>query len=110
MITKSGKIVVLDDSDIHTASDEETGKQYKYFAFEGVEKGSTIEYYYVVKKYPQYKGIRITLQNTFDSKNIEFDLYSPKNLIFNFKSYNDLPAVAKRYDDYRCASLANENR
>ena len=95
VITKSGKIVVLDDSDIHTASDEETGKQYKYFAFEGVEKGSTIEYYYVVKKYPQYKGVRITLQNSFDSKNIEFDLYSPKNLIFEFKSYNDLPAVQR---------------
>ncbi|MGB8375424.1 MAG: DUF3857 domain-containing protein [Salegentibacter sp.] len=95
VITKSGKIIELDDSDIHTASDEETGKQYKYFAFEGVEKGSTIEYYYVVKKYPQYKGTRITLQNTFDSRNLEFDLYSPKNLIFNFKSYNGLPSVER---------------
>lgn len=95
VITSSGKIIELDDSDIHTAKDEETGRQYKYFAFEGVEKGSTIEYFYVAKKYPHYKGTRITLQNSFDSKNIEFDLYSPKNLIFEFKSYNGLPAVER---------------
>ena len=44
VITKEGKVINLDESKILTASDEETGKEYKYFAFEGITKGSFIEY------------------------------------------------------------------
>lgn len=95
VITKNGKIIVLDDSKILTAQDEESGKQYKYFAFEGIDKGSFIEYYYVEKKYPRYKGIAFRLQGSFDKKNVEFDLFSPSNLVFQFKSYNDLPSIEK---------------
>lgn len=93
VITKQGKIIVLDDSKILTAQDKETGKQYKYFAFEGIEKGSFIEYYYIEKKYPNYKGNTFRLQSSFDKTNVEFDLYSPKNLVFDFKSYNNIPPV-----------------
>lgn len=95
VITKTGQIIELDKSDIFTARDEETGKEYKYFAFEGVQKGSIIEYFYVVKKYPQYKGTRVTLQYPYDSKDVQFDLYAPKNIIFKFKSYNGLPDVVQ---------------
>ena len=93
VITKEGKVLELDNSKILTAEDEETKKTYKYFAFEGVEKGSFIEYYYVVKKYPSYKGKRVFIQSSYDKKNVEFDLYAPKNLIFEFKSYNGLTNV-----------------
>tara|TARA_R110002167_G_scaffold247308_16_gene452935 strand:- start:1091 stop:3058 length:1968 start_codon:yes stop_codon:yes gene_type:complete len=95
VITKDGKIIVLDDSKILTAQNEETGKQYKYFAFEGIDKGSFIEYYYVEKKYPGYKGTAYRLQSSFDKKNVEFDLFAPSNLIFKFKSYNNLPPIAQ---------------
>ncbi len=94
VITNEGEIIELDSSKILTAEDEETGRNYKYFAFEGVTKGSFIEYYYIVKRYPRYSGNRITLQSSFDKKNVEFDLYAPKNLIFEFKSYNGLPEIA----------------
>jgi len=93
VVTKDGKIIVLDDSKILTAEDEETGRQYKYFAFEGIEKGSFIEYFYVEKKYPEYKGNRFWLQSSYKKNKVEFDLYSPSNLIFEFKSYNQLPEV-----------------
>ena len=93
VVTKDGKIIVLDDSKILTAEDEETGRQYKYFAFEGIEKGSFIEYYYVEKKYPEYKGSRFWLQSSHTKQEIEFDLYSPSNLVFEFKSYNKLPEI-----------------
>jgi len=93
VITKEGEVIELDESKILTAQDEETKSQYKYFAFEGIEKGSFIEYYYVVKRNPRYKGKRLTLQTSYPKKNIEFDLIAPKNLFFKFKSYNDLPEV-----------------
>jgi hypothetical protein len=95
VINKKGKIIELDDSKILTAEDEETGRKYKYFAFEGIEKGSFVEYYFVEKKYPHYKGKLIRLQGSFRKNNIEFDLFSPPNLVFKFKSYNQIPTVTK---------------
>lgn len=95
VITKSGNIIDLDESKILTAQDEETGKNYKYFAFEGVEKGSVIEYFYVEKKKPSYSGTAFRLQSDFRKKNVGFDLYSPSNLVFQFKSYNGLPKIEK---------------
>ena len=93
VITKEGKILELDKSKILTAKDEETQREYKYFAFEGIEKGSIIEYYYVVKKAPSYNGARTIFQSDYPKKNISFDLYAPTNLLFKFKSYNGLPEV-----------------
>ena len=95
VITRAGKIIELDDSKILTAEDEETGRQYKYFAFEGIEKGSFIEYFYVEKKKPEYSGNRFWLQSSYNKKRVEFDLYSPSNLVFKFKSYNKLPQVTE---------------
>nr|WP_299387591.1 DUF3857 domain-containing protein [Allomuricauda sp.] len=95
VITKSGKIINLDDSKILSAQDEETGKQYKYFAFEGVEQGSVIEYFYVEKKTPSYSGTAFRLQSDFEKEQVGFDLYSPSNLVFKFKSYNGLPEVER---------------
>lgn len=93
VITKDGKILPLSEENILTAQDEETGRQYKYFAFEGIEKGSFIEYYYVVRKNPDYKGNKLMFQSGIEKSNVEFDLFSPEHLLFKFKSYNDLPAV-----------------
>ncbi len=95
VITKEGKVIELDDTKILSAQDEETGKYYKYFAFEGVEKGSVIEYFYVEKKQPSYRGTAFRLQNEYDKKNVGFDLFSPSNLVFAFKSYNNLPEISK---------------
>jgi len=93
VITKSGKVIDLDDSKILSAQDEETGNYYKYFALEGVEKGSVVEYFYVEKKKPSYNGSVFRLQADFAKKNVDFDLYAPSNLIFAFKTYNGLPEV-----------------
>lgn len=95
VITKDGKVIDLDDSKILTATDEETGKSYKYFAFEGIEKGSIIEYFYVEKTKPSYSGTAFRLQSDFEKNNVEFDLYSPSNLVFKFKTYNGLPEMVK---------------
>ncbi|TXD53393.1 MULTISPECIES: DUF3857 domain-containing protein [unclassified Polaribacter] len=93
VITKEGKVIALDDSKILTAEDDETGRKYKYFAFEGVTKGSFIEYIYVVKRAPEYNGKRLDVQSSYVKNKVEFDLFSPTNLIFKFKSFNNVPEV-----------------
>lgn len=95
VIKKNGDIQVLDDSKVLTAEDEETGRKYKYFAFEGVEKGSFIEYFFIQKKSPSVYGKRVNFQHTYDKYNLEFDLYAPTNLEFAFKSFNSLPEIKK---------------
>ena len=95
VITKDGKVIELDNSKILTAQNEETKRVYKYFAFEGVEKGSIIEYFYVVKKFPNYRGVRADLQSSVDKMNVDFELFAPSNLIFDFKSYNGLKSIEK---------------
>lgn len=93
VINPKGDIIDLDASKILTAQDEETGRTYKYFAFEGITKGSFIEYIYVVKKNPSYMGKRLDLQSSYHKNKVEFDLFSPANLVFKFKNFNDLPPV-----------------
>jgi hypothetical protein len=95
VINPKGKIIDLDTSKILTAQDEETGRTYKYFAFEGITKGSFIEYIYVVKKNPSYMGKRLDLQADYYKSKVEFDLFSPANLVFKFKNFNALPAVVE---------------
>lgn len=93
VIKKDGSTIELDESKIMTAKNEETGQEYKYFAFEGIEKGSSIEYFWIIKSSPRYSGRRITLQSDIEKRNIEFDLYAPSNLFFKFKSYNGLDSI-----------------
>ncbi|OIQ30080.1 MAG: hypothetical protein BM564_04760 [Bacteroidetes bacterium MedPE-SWsnd-G2] len=95
VITKEGKIIELNDSKIFTAEDEETGRKYKYYAFEGIEKGSIIEYFYVVQRTPSYTGSRITFQGSFEKNDFNFELFAPSNLEFAFKSYNNLPNIVR---------------
>ncbi|CAL2086601.1 DUF3857 domain-containing protein [Tenacibaculum sp. 190524A05c] len=95
VIDTEGKVIELDKSKILTATNEETGRTYKYFAFEGVTKGSYIEYIYVVRRIPVYKGLRLNFQSSYNKEKVEFDLYSPKNLVFKFKSLNNFPEVKR---------------
>jgi len=95
VIKKNGEIIELDESKILTAENEETGRTFKYFALEGVEKGSFIEYYYVEKRTPRFQGARFDVQNGYEKLKVEFDLYAPSNLIFKFKSYNDIAEVTQ---------------
>lgn len=93
VITNTGKVIELDESKILTAEDDETGQKYKYFTFEGLEKGSFIEYYYIHQKSPSYTGRKLTLQSGYTKYNVEFDLYSPTNLVFELKSFNGLDTI-----------------
>jgi hypothetical protein len=99
VINAKGDIIELDESKILSASDEETGRQYRYFALEGIDKGSFIEYYYVIEQFPEYRGKRITFQTDYPKKDIAFDLLAPSNLEFKFKSYNGLADVTENTEN-----------
>ncbi|ARV16053.1 DUF3857 domain-containing protein [Polaribacter sp. SA4-12] len=95
VITPEGKLITLDQSKILTAEDEETGRTYKYYALEGITKGSFIEYMYVVKRPPSYTGKKVYIQDSYNKDKVQFDLFSPSNLLFKFKSFNDLATVER---------------
>ena len=95
VITANGKIIELDDSKILESKDNNTKVSYKYYALEGIEKGSFVEYYYVIKKYPDYTGASIKIQSEYYTELAEFDLYAPDNLVFTSKSYNGLLQMEK---------------
>ena len=94
VIQKNGTVIVLDESDIKEAKDDENSRSYNYFALEGVEVGSYVEYLYVAIKAPGYSGKSETFQNEMRRKNVEFDLIAPQNLYFTFKSLNSFAEVA----------------
>jgi len=95
VIKKTGEVIKLDESKILSAENEESGRKYNYFALEGIEKGSIVEYYYVVKRRPKYQGARVDIQNDYNKQTVEFDLYAPANLLFTFKSFNLTSTVTK---------------
>lgn len=95
VITSEGKLINLDQSKILTSEDEESGRKYKYYALEGITKGSFIEYMYVVKRAPSYTGKKLYIQDSYNKDKVEFDLFSPSNLLFKFKSFNELPKVER---------------
>lgn len=110
VITPSGEIKNLDETKLLVAENEDTGQKVTYFAFEGVVKGSFIEYYYVIKKNPGIYGNRISIQAEYPIKTFEFDVFSPANLVFKFKSFNGLKEVEKNeLDDQLNWSLVAKN-
>lgn len=95
VISKSGKIVELDDSKILESRDNERQTVSKYYAMEGIEKGSFIEYFFVIRKYPNYTGRRVLLQDNYFKKEVGFEVFAPSNLKFTFKTYNETKEVIK---------------
>lgn len=93
VINKNGEIIDLDESKIFTSKNEETNSEYRYYAYEGIEIGSIVEYYYILKRSPSYSGKKHTLQSSYNKYNLNFELFSPNNLYFKFKSYNGLNEV-----------------
>lgn len=97
VISPNGEVISLGEDAIKEGVDEETNNKYKYFAFEGLEKGCDVEYFYLVRRQGySYRGRAIYLQGeTTDKYNIDFTVITPSNLEFKFKSYNDLPEMVR---------------
>lgn len=80
----------IDEIDLKDYEGKDDYSSYKYFAIEGVEIGSQIEYIYTLKMSPQLEGSREFFQSDELKFNIEFHIYCDDNMYFNTKSYNGL--------------------
>ena len=100
IIKKTGEIIVLDKSRILRSEGDETGRDFNYFSIDDVEKGSIIEYYYVIKRRPKFQGAMVDIQSDYDKQTVEFDLYAPSNLRFSFKSFN-LETTVKKIESFK---------
>ncbi len=110
VISPTGKIMELDESKIIEAVDEETKRKLKYFAFEGIEKGSYIEYYHIMRMSPQAFGRRIDFQHSMPVRKAIFQLKTPSPLEFKFKSYNGLNEVnVEDVDNHTIYSVKSED-
>ena len=87
VITKED-VKEIDAVDLKDYEGEDNYSSYKYFAIEGVEIGSQIEYIYTFKMMPQLEGGREFFQTDEIKLNTEFHLYCEDNMFFNTKSYN----------------------
>lgn len=112
VITGSGRVIELQDKDIKEAVDEESKITFKFFALDGLDLGSEIEYFYLMKVNLRYTGTREILQSKIPKKDVELEIISPVNLVFKAKSYNGLPDMQldtlekeKRVLDLKLASL-----
>jgi hypothetical protein len=91
-ISKSGIITELNNNNIKDIENSNQGN-YKIFAIEGAEVGGEIEYYYSIEKKAMLFGREI-FQNNLICKNVEFEIITPKNVIFEAKSYNNFPQAS----------------
>lgn len=95
VINPGGKIETLPSSKILSGKDEESGREYKYYALEGLEIGSIVEYMYRQRKGPSLYGRITYVETNYPIVEFDFELISNRNLVFDFKSYNGLAEVTQ---------------
>ena len=86
-ISPGGRVIDLAPSKILDAVEE--GHVYKKFAYEGVEKGSEVEYVYKLKKKPSFFGIDYFQSAAAPTQRAEFMLVVPARLVFDVKGYHN---------------------
>jgi hypothetical protein len=91
-IAKEGTIIEVDKNNIKVMEKNENNGTYKIFAIDGLEKGSEVEYYYILKKEPAYFG-REYMQNDIPIIHSRIEVISPETILFKAKSYNNFPAL-----------------
>lgn len=93
VINSEGKVIELKKEDIKEGYNEENDSKYRYFAFDGIDKNSEVEYVYLYKKSPGHTGSLLNMQSEFPQNNVSFEVICPDFLEFAFKSYNGLKDV-----------------
>jgi hypothetical protein len=97
--TPKGEVKTIgQDQMIEEKNFEEYGR-FKFFALEGLEIGSMVEFESTTKKYPSYNGSRYIMQEDVPVYNFHFHLLCPENLIFNFNALNGASNLARDSSD-----------
>lgn len=95
VIRPDGKILELRESDIQEAKDEEGNVTDRYFALDGLEKGSVIEYLHFIKSEPDVTGSVIYLQSSVDKRKVELDVIIPSHWEYQFYPVNGMKNFEK---------------
>lgn len=101
---KGNKVIEVNEDDIQTGIYEETDQEYTYFAIDGLEEGTVVEYFYITRQPASYAGTTITYQKTVPVERFEFDVICPDHLVFAAKVYNLADSVQTD------TSLEDQNR
>ncbi|MCU0448557.1 MAG: DUF3857 domain-containing protein [Bernardetiaceae bacterium] len=88
----NGRVVELSEEEIKDLENPQNAGAFKIFAVSGAERGGEIEYLYTVAREAQYFGREI-FQSENEAHNVEFEIISPNNLLFEAKSYNGFPEL-----------------
>lgn len=89
VINSKGEVIVLRKDDIKEGVDEDTERKFRYFALEGIDRGSEIEYIYMYDRSPKLTGTLQDVQKKELQLSYEFEVIVPERLGMAFKLYND---------------------
>jgi hypothetical protein len=95
VITADG-VSVIDEIDLKDYEGSDEYSSYKYFAIEGVEIGSEVEYIYTLKMLAKLDGSREFFQSQEPRHHVAFQIIAPDDMFFATKSYNGFAEV--QYD------------
>lgn len=93
-ITANNKIIMLNPENIKKIDNLDDNGPFTIFSIEGVEVGCDVEYYYTNKN-EFYSYAHYRMQNKYPIKDYSFKVISPKNLVYETKSYNGVPPFEK---------------
>ncbi len=91
-INANGRSFELSSDDFKDLENPMNVGAFKIFAIVGAERGGEIEYLYTLERSPRYFG-RETFQSNNAVNQVEFEIITPSNLIFESRSYNGFPEM-----------------
>lgn len=97
-ITRDGRSVFFDKSNLKELKDEESGDAFKIFAIEGIEIGSEVEYFFTRKMSASIFD-RVFMQFDVPVKENSLMVTCPRHLKFDFRSYFDYPPMKEEMRD-----------
>jgi hypothetical protein len=92
VINSSGQVINVPNEKIKDEMYE--GNRYRFFAMEGLDKGSEIEYTYVTRKNPSYFGSETFQSESSPYLRVNISLVVPRHLKFEAKGFNGLKVLA----------------
>jgi len=97
-ITPDNKLIFFNKSSLKSVDNLEGAGAYKIFAIDGVDAGCDVEIFYTNKRQFHYYAYHY-IQARSPIAHYEFRLISPKNLVFESKSYNGLENLTNETSD-----------
>ncbi len=110
VISADGQVTLLGKDALQSGVTEDE-RTFNYFAIAGAEVGSIVEYYYLLKRQPNFSGSYMVLQGSYPIQKSQFRIVSPTNLVFEAFAVNGYNEVEKdtTYEDRLVLKAHMEN-